>query len=73
MTLGEVYLGSVGIAAPIFDRNNQVIASFAVSGPMQRMTKGRREVIRRDVIRVANKISKTLGCQFRQHRTEETN
>jgi DNA-binding IclR family transcriptional regulator len=64
VTFGEVYLGSVGVAAPIFDRTKRVIASVAVSGPMQRMTKARREVIRRDIIRVANRISQTLGCPF---------
>lgn len=64
MTFGEVYLGSVGIASPIFDRSDRVIASVAISGPIQRMTKERREVIRREVVRVAHRISRTLGSHL---------
>ena len=64
MTFGELYLGSVGIASPIFDRNHRAVASVAVSGPTQRMTAERREVIREEVVRVAKRISETLGCRF---------
>ena len=61
ITAEEVYVGSVGIAAPIFKKDGRVIASVAVSGPIQRMTKERREAITREVVRVALTISRAFG------------
>jgi DNA-binding IclR family transcriptional regulator len=59
-TSGEVYIGSVGIAAPILDNHQKVIASIAVSGPEQRMVE-KREIIRKEIVDVTNKISSILG------------
>ena len=61
VTSEEVYIGSVGIAAPVFNRDGRVIASIAVSGPMQRMTKERKERIRSEIIRTAKMISEALN------------
>ena len=61
ITSEEVYIGSVGIAAPIFNRDRRVIASVAVSGPIQRMTEKRRASIKAEVIRAAREISQILG------------
>jgi len=61
ITSEEVYIGSVGIAAPIFNRDRRVIASVALSGPIQRMTEKRRESIKAEVIRAASEISQILG------------
>lgn len=63
ITSEEVYIGSVGIAAPIFNRDNRVIASVAVSGPIQRMTEKKREGIKVEVIRAAREISQILGSR----------
>jgi DNA-binding IclR family transcriptional regulator len=61
ITSEEVYIGSVGIAAPLFNRDRRVIASVAVSGPTQRMTEKRREIIKTWVVRAAREISQILG------------
>jgi DNA-binding IclR family transcriptional regulator len=61
VTSGEVYIGSVGIAAPVFNREDRVTASIAVSGPTQRMTKERKERIRSEIIRTAKMISEALA------------
>ena len=55
----EVYIGSFGIAAPIFDRNQDVIASIAVSGLAQRMVKIK-DLIIKEVLQVAGSISRSL-------------
>ncbi len=62
-TSGEVYLGSVGIAAPIFNGAQRIIASVAVSGPEQRMDQKKREFTRNEVLQVAAKISEVLSYQ----------
>jgi len=61
ITSEEVYIGSVGVAAPIFNRDRRVIASVALSGPIQRMNDKRREATKMEVIRVAREISRILG------------
>ncbi len=61
VTAGELYLGSIGIAAPVFDQNAKVIGSVAVSGPEQRMTADKQKSIRKAVVQVTSEISKALG------------
>jgi DNA-binding IclR family transcriptional regulator len=57
---GEVYPGAMGIAAPIFDADRRVIASLAVSGPVQRMTP-KRGAITASTMAVAREISQVMG------------
>jgi len=64
VTRGELYPGAVGIAAPVFDREHRVVASIAVSGPAQRIGE-RQKLIAEHTVRVARKISRTLG--WHQH------
>ncbi len=57
ITRQEVYIGSLGIAAPVFGKNGQVIGSVSLSGPMQRITRKRKDAIRDELIRTAKKIT----------------
>jgi DNA-binding IclR family transcriptional regulator len=57
---GEVYPGAMGIAAPIFDADGRVIASLAVSGPVQRMTP-KRAAITESTVALAREISQLMG------------
>jgi IclR family transcriptional regulator, KDG regulon repressor len=61
MSNGEWILDASGIAAPIFDRNSDVVAALTISGPTQRFTP---EVIQdyiEKVMRVARQISLGMG------------
>jgi DNA-binding IclR family transcriptional regulator len=57
ITQGEFYPGSIGIAAPVFGKDNCVIGSVSVSAPIQRITEEQRERIRKEVIHTAKKIT----------------
>jgi IclR family transcriptional regulator, acetate operon repressor len=57
---GEVYPGAMGIAAPIFDADGCVIASLAVSGPVQRMAP-KRGAITESTMALAREISQLMG------------
>lgn len=63
ITCGEAYLGSVGIAAPIFDRVGNVAASLSISGPAERMVPEKREQIVRELEEVAAEVSRLLGMR----------
>ncbi len=60
ITSEEVFIGGLGIAAPIFNRDHRVIASVSVSGPIQRMT-GKKKFLAQEVVRVADSISRVLA------------
>ena len=61
ITHGEAYLGSTGIAAPVFDHGGAVLASISVSGPADRMGPEKREQIVRDLKKVAREVSRLMG------------
>jgi IclR family KDG regulon transcriptional repressor len=60
LTSSEVYLGSVGLAAPIFNGDNRAIASVAISGPSQRMDQEKCALLKPRVIETAKRISEAL-------------
>jgi IclR family acetate operon transcriptional repressor len=53
----EITVGGYGIAAPIRDARGAVIASLGVSGPVQRLTPERREVIVRYLLIATRELS----------------
>jgi DNA-binding IclR family transcriptional regulator len=57
----EVYLGAAGVAAPIFNADNNAVASLGVSAPLVRLTPKRVLEIAPDVVRHAREISTVLG------------
>lgn len=61
-SLQELYIGAAGVAVPIFDRNDTIIGSCGVSGPIQRLTGDRMETVTRAVRRHARMISLELGA-----------
>ncbi|MBW2145903.1 MAG: IclR family transcriptional regulator [Deltaproteobacteria bacterium] len=60
VTSEEVFIGGLGIAAPIFNRDHRVIASVSISGPIPRMTE-KKNVLAQEVLRVADSISRVLA------------
>lgn len=60
LTLSEVDKGIVGIAAPIYDHLNRVIANVTVAGPSERIKKEKFPCFIEKVLRAARDISKQL-------------
>ena len=58
---GEIEEGLNAVAAPVFDKNGQVIAAVSVSGPAYRLTPTRLRTMGELVKRYAQRISKRLG------------
>lgn len=58
---GEWILDAAGTAAPIFDRNGDVIAALTISGPTQRFTEDTLPGYIEKVIRTARQISLGMG------------
>jgi len=57
ITEQEVYIGSLGIAAPVFGRDQSVIGSISLSGPIQRITEERKIAIRDELVRTAKDVT----------------
>jgi len=57
ITEQEVYIGSLGIAAPVFGRDQNVIGSISLSGPIQRITEERKIAIRDELVRTAKDVT----------------
>ena len=60
MDNGEIEVGLICIAAPIYDMNRKVVAAVSVSGPDYRM-KADQEFMIREVRRTAEDISRLMG------------
>jgi DNA-binding IclR family transcriptional regulator len=60
ITQQEVYIGSLGIAAPVYGKNKQVIGSVSLSGPIQRISEERKIAIRDELIRSAKEITERM-------------
>ena len=58
---GEMVPDVGGLAAPVFDYNNQACAALAISGPIQRFSDGRRKEMIRSLKAGAQKLSTLLG------------
>ena len=56
----EVYVGAVGVAAPILGFEGYAIASLAVSGPIQRMTPQRVATLAPMLMDAAKDVSRRL-------------
>ncbi|PIE33707.1 hypothetical protein CSA56_10285 [candidate division KSB3 bacterium] len=57
ITEQEVYIGSLGIAAPVFGRDQKVLGSISLSGPIQRIDEERKIAIRDELIRTAKEVT----------------
>ena len=57
ITRQEVYIGSLGIAAPVFGREGQVIGSVSLSGPIQRIDEEQKNAIKNELIHTAKEIT----------------
>jgi IclR family KDG regulon transcriptional repressor len=56
ITQQEVYIGSLGIAAPVFGKNNQVIGSVSLSAPIPRISEQQKILLKDELIQTANEI-----------------
>jgi IclR family transcriptional regulator, acetate operon repressor len=56
----EVYAGAAGVAAPIFNRTGEVIASLGVSGPLSRLSDHKAEALAPAVRQYAQLVSNAL-------------
>lgn len=63
ITSGEAYLGSIGVAAPVFDRDRNAVASISVSGPTERMDREKQEFLRRELLRITREVSRLLAMR----------
>lgn len=64
MTYGEWREGVIGIAAPIRNRNGEVVAGIGIAGPADRMRKADLDLIVAAVRRAAEQISLGLGASI---------
>lgn len=62
LSKGEIIVGAASIAAPIFDREGNIIGSIAHLAPQARLTSDRRDRAIRLVKETAGKISAAMGC-----------
>ena len=65
---GEWTLDASGVAAPIFDHRNRMIAAMTISGPTQRFTPDKVENFSQICIRTGSKISRLLGSNPSQNK-----
>lgn len=63
----EIYLGVRALAAPIFDFENNAIASVCIAGPMQRLTNEKLDSFVGSVVEAADQISTQLGKTDARH------
>ncbi len=58
---GELELGFVAIAAPVFNHNAEVVAAASVGGPSARLAADQLQKVVEEVLQAAAKISQRLG------------
>lgn len=61
----EVEVGARGVAAPIYNHADNVIASLVVTGPAYRMDEKKISTVKREVIKFAKDISEKIGKRTR--------
>ncbi len=64
VSFGERDADAVGITAPVYDHQAQMVAGVGISGPIQRIGKQQAEEYAAAVVNVAQEISTALGCQL---------
>ena len=60
---GEVFTEVAGMAAPVFDYENDVCAALTIAGPIQRFTEDRRREMLDSLLGSAHKLSLLLGYE----------
>jgi len=58
---GEVFTEVAGMAAPVFDNENNVCAALTIAGPTQRFTEDRRREMLDNLLAAARRLSRLLG------------
>ena len=58
---GEIFTEVAGMAAPVFDNENNVCATLAIAGPTQRFTEERRREMLDNLLAAARRLSQLLG------------
>jgi len=58
---GEIFTDVAGMAAPVFDHENNVCATLAIAGPTQRFTEDRRQEMLDNLLTSARRLSQLLG------------
>ena len=58
---GEIFTEVAGMAAPVFDNENNVCATLAIAGPTQRFTEDRRPEMLANLLAAARRLSQLLG------------
>lgn len=58
---GEVFTEVAGMAAPVFDNENNVCAALTIAGPTQRFTEDRRREMLENLLAAARRLSRLLG------------
>ncbi len=58
---GEIFTEVAGMAAPVFDNENNVCATLAIAGPTQRFTEDQRQKMLDGLLGAARKLSQLLG------------
>jgi len=61
ITAQQVYLGSLGIAAPVFGKNRQVLGSVSVSAPIPRITEPQKNILKDEIVRVAQELTDKMA------------
>lgn len=64
---GEVIVGAVAIAAPVFDNKGQIAASLALFGPAARVSKATADRLAKKVSQAARHLSNELGSAKASH------
>ena len=58
---GEVFTEVAGMAAPVFDHENNICAALTIAGPIQRFTEDRRQEMLESLLASAGRLSQLLG------------
>jgi len=58
---GEIFTEVAGMAAPVFDHENDVCAALTIAGPIQRFTEDRRQEMLDSLLASARRLSQLLG------------
>ena len=58
---GEIFIEVAGMAAPVFDHDNDVCAALAIAGPIQRFTEDRCQERLDSLLTSARRLSQMLG------------
>ena len=62
MTKGQIVLGAIDIAAPVFDADNRIIGSLAISVPEVRFRRKDEPRLTQFVMECAQELSAAMGA-----------